>query len=260
MKNLNNYRYLILLGFVIIAFYLYQNNPFDNQNPSPASNTESSFFDDMPVLKMPVSYFASSSTAWGSSDGNDGWTEVTIDEGSVSYPTTTISIKGFDTKTKNLPKIKSEAEINRICNDGMHDCFTDLNKTQVNEYGDLATRFLPNDFITAVNYFDVDSDSKNETVVSTCGVGGNHCPHKIIIIKDNKVIFSVSEGVPNLNLVKYKNGNGFLVEWVPERLVQSMCCSLGYMRTRFVYENKIFKPVYEQEVRYFKVENTEANF
>lgn len=133
-----------------------------------------------------------------------------------------------------------------------------LYKQEIKEYGDLATRFLPSKSVD-VKKFDVDNDGKDETIIFLCGVGGNHCPHRIVIVKDNKIVFSVSTGLTDLNISKTETGNGFYVHWVPTegKWDRGLCCSLGYMKTRFVYDGGKFKPVYEQEVLYFKIENTE---
>lgn len=104
-----------------------------------------------------------------------------------------------------------------------------------------------------------DKDGKDETIIFLCGVGSNHCPHRIIIVKDQEIIFSVSAGLTGLNFSKTETGNGFYMHWVPTegKWDRGLCCPLGYVKIRFVYDKGKFLPVYEQEVLYFKIENTD---
>jgi hypothetical protein len=78
-----------------------------------------------------------------------------------------------------------------------------------------------------------------------------------MIIKNDKIIFSIRVGLVGLGLEKSNTGNGFYVHWTNDELTsRGLCCPIGYMRTRFVYENGEFKPIYEQEVLYIDINDS----
>ncbi len=211
---------------------------------------------DMPILNLPIRYFAKDSIE-GSSNGS-----VVVDEGYRSFPTTTITLQQSDfiNEKDSLPPLKTAEEIFTEIKEssGGEIPYKDIIQREIKEYGDLALRFFPDEMID-VEKFDVDMDGKSEIIVSAGSLGENHFPDRIIIIKNNKIIFAVSPGMPNLRIERSETGNGFYIRWVPSegKWGRGLCCPLGYMRTRFVYENGKFKPVYEQEVLYFVANNTE---
>lgn len=237
----------------------------EKQNTT-ASTTEYTYTYQMPTLDMPLRYFTDNSIAWGSvntsgdSDDRHTWEYAAVDAGYHSFSTSTITLSqdDFSNEVKELPPTKTLGEI--LKQDKEKDTPRRwLYEEQINEYGDLATRFLPDTI--DVEKFDINEDGKNETVISLCG-GGNHCPDSIIIVKDKKIIFSVSTEMTGLKLVKSETGNGFYVEWVPSwveggKWDVGLCCPPGYRKTRFVFEDSKFVPVYEQEILYVQVHNKE---
>lgn len=216
---------------------------------------------EMPVLKLALSYFSTDKITWGSvntsRDSNDPttWKEAAVDDGYRSFPSTeiTLSPEDYEQSNESLPPIKKIDCLNT--DDGKILC-----SEQVKEYGDLVSRFWDDGYyITGYKKFDVDGDGKSEEIISLCGIGGNHCPHEIQIVKNGRVIFVVSSGLTGLGIEKTSTGNGFYVHWVPfkgDKWNTALCCPSGYMSTRFVFEDQKFKPIYEQENLYFKVENT----
>lgn len=223
---------------------------------------------EMPVLNLPLRYFQDSDIRGGyySGKGDSAYkntmSSAYLDGGYRSFPTTTIKLSSDDysNKREKLPAIKLQDQIlPENLDEGFvyKESFTE----QIQKYGALATRFLTDDYIVDLQKFDVDGDGKDETIVFLCGLGGNHCPHRIIVIENDTIIFSFSAGLTDRNLIKSETGNGFYVHWVPiendTKWDAPLCCSPGYISTRFVYENGKFKPVYEQEVLYFEVKNTE---
>lgn len=250
---------IILIGTVIFF-------EFESQKPIQEISTDAQSENKytMPILKLPLSYFSKESIRFGSadtkSDDEDAYTEAAIDEGYHSFPTTTISLKSdeYNQKKEKLGSIKTDEEIY-----GGDTDWKDSYPEQIEKYGDLARRFLPDTFID-VKKIDVDSDGVDESIISLCMVGGNHCPHGIIIVKGDNIIFSTSAGSVDVDIVETKTHNGFYLHWVPgsddstdkKWSAFGLCCSPGYMKTRFVFEDGKFKPVYEQEVLFFNVENT----
>ena len=216
-----------------------------------------------PSLDLPLRYFSDDSIAWVSvntsrdSDDKNTWEHATVDGGDAyqSFPTQTITLSAddFSIKIEQLPPIKNLGA-------DYYDVWKQWYTEQIKEYGDLADLFwAEGDSISFAKKFDVDLDGKDELVVGLCGIGGNHCPHRIVVMKDQKIIFSVSAGLTGLDLSKTETGNGFYVHWVPTegKWDRGLCCPLGYIKTRFVYEKGKFLPAYEQEVLYFKIKNTD---
>jgi hypothetical protein len=264
---------LLIIG-AILLFAMFSNNKLsitDQSKKETANVLMSSRPDDTPTLDLPLRYFTDDSVTWGSvntarnSDDKNTWQYAAIDGGDAyqSFPSKTITLSSddFSNSSEQLPPIKSKEQIlKQDVEEGTP--WQWLYEQEINEYGDLATRFLPSERAVDVKTFDVDRDGKDETIIFLCGVGGNHCPHRIVIVKDKKIIFSVSAGLVDLNLTKSDTGNGFYVGWTPSwdeggKWNVGLCCTPGYRKTRFVYESKKFKPVYEQEILYFKIENTE---
>lgn len=215
-----------------------------------------------PELNLPLKYFSDNEIVFGSgiSDKKNELDYAVLENGYQSFPTTNITVpsKDYSNEVKDLPLVKPYKEIFKVGSDGKVE-WDWLYKDQIKEYGDLAYRFIPEGYtIVGLEKFDVDGDGKNETIISLCGTGGNHCPHQIIVVKANKIIFTADVGLTGLDITKNDSGNGFYMHWVPsegEEWDTGLCCPPGYMKTRFVYENGSFKPLYEQKVLYFKVNN-----
>ena len=93
-------------------------------------------------------------------------------------------------------KYTEEDQLREICEDfkacveeNEDDPWSKAYTRQVQEYGDLATRFLSiGDEISWTEDFDFDGDGEDELAVALCGLWGNHCPHRIIIVKDERII------------------------------------------------------------------------
>lgn len=111
----------------------------------------------------------------------------------------------FLNPVQELPPVQSfekllgsslETRRKEMCEEGLF-CFKEgqdpwvkLYEQQVREYGDFATRFLFEYYITSLTQVDIDEDGEDETMVFLCGVWGNHCPHKMIVIDNGGIIFS----------------------------------------------------------------------
>lgn len=284
MKTLNSAvsyskKLLIPLFILVIAFLIFQvyelNKKISGTNIqcNNAKVIGKNGTSNLSELKLPIKYFPKSSVGWGSlgsgtnmSDSST-WERAAVDIGSRGVPTTNITLNkdSYSNKHENLPPLKTFDEI--VTESKEISYYTNLSdnlnifyKDIYAKYGNFGTRFLPGFYPTIVE-FDIDSDGKNEKIVSLCGVGGNHCPHTIDIVDDEEIVFSVSVGMVGLNLTASETGDGFYLEWVPTTgngwENYALCCEPGYMKTRFVYKNNEYVPVYEQEYRYVEVVNTE---
>jgi len=211
------------VGIFIIGFYL--GNTTIALKAPVTSNYENHTHEiyTPPILYLPLSYFAKDSIKW--EGALNIWKMAGVDVGYQSFPTTTVTLSENDyaNKITELPILKSK------------------------------------ETITTIKKFDVDGDGKDETVMGLCG-GGNHCPDKVIIVKNNKIIFSTSAGGIGPNITDTGTSNGFYIEWAPwlhdgSKWDVGLCCLPGYKKTRFVFKDEKFIPVYEQEVLYAEVRN-----
>jgi hypothetical protein len=225
------------VGIFALGFWigLQKERESDTVN-STTGNTEKSdayeYTYDMPNLALPLKYFKDSDIQWGSVgsgplEDKTTWKSAAVNGGYQSFPTTTITID---------------------------------ESTYLNEKVSLAERDLSEYSVTRTDEFDVDRDEVEEKIISLCD-GGNHCPHKVIIVKNDTIIFSTTAGAIGPTVTDTGTGNGFFLEWAPwtsngDKWDVGLCCMPGYMKTRFVYENGVFSPKYEQEVLYFRVEET----
>ena len=79
------------------------------------------------------------------------------------------------------------------------------------------------------------------------------------IISNDRIIFTASGGIGNIQLIEMSNNNGFEYKWFPwphEEWRSGLCCPLGHKLVRFIYENGEFIPLYEQKVFYIEVHNS----
>lgn len=118
------------------------------------------------------------------------------------------------------------------------------------EFGENPGGFFANrgEYIMKIIEADVDQDSKDEKIILTAGIGGNHPPHSGYIIKNEQIIFKVILSAGNMSPVL--DGNGFLVENQIRDDGSSWCCPEKYRLYRFTHENDQFIAVWEQEVSY----------
>ena len=252
----------IIIGIcvlLLIVIYLLQSNTSETiiyDSPLPPKETPYK----IPSLKLPLKYFLNDSILWGNiGDGEMNerttWKSGAV-EGSVSFPTTTIMLSSdvFSNMQEKIPKLKTALEI--LEESGI---FRNSFEEEISEYGEWAKRFLPDYTITSLKEFDVDGDGTKEAIIGLCE-GGNHCPHKVIIVKDRSIIFTTT-AINGPEIIDTKTSNGFFLHWSPyltdgSKWDTGLSTTPGYIKTRFVFEDGLFKPLYEQEVLYFEVENT----
>lgn len=222
----------------------------------PVSTGEYVYTYKMPALKLPELYF-DKNLERGSGALATGEKYTVFDGGYQSFPTTTISLDGekYSNDRTPLPTIKTR---NEILEDA--DVYKKHFESLLSEYGEYAQRYLPDDTITSIEYFDVDGDNIKETIISLCSLGGNHCPHEVVVVKGNEIIFQTTAGATGPNVIDSGTGNGFFVTWSPwssnrDKWDVGLCCMPGYIKTRFVFDKGQFRPIYEQEVLYFRVED-----
>jgi len=213
------------------------------------------------LLDLPLEYFSKEDIMWGSViPGKTGETIVEYREVALggkaiyqSYPTTKITIEKYSSETrplqiKPLSDIKAEMK-NQFPPDSLWIQKADDN---YKEYGDLATHYFPNFHISLSDQFDVDDDDIKEKIISYNFVGrADGGSYQTDIIKGNNIIFSVNED--NSSIVPADTSNGFYVEWRSPKQWAPRCCEPGSIRTRFIFKDGNFIPLYEQEVGYMFV-------
>ena len=208
------------------------------------NNDDSNMF---PPLDFPLDYFDEKDRTFSSSPYHvfkDG-------RPYQSYPSTNITLDPnlYSNIPEPLPPIKSDLEIHG--SDPLKD-FLGTSKTQsIQQYGDLARRFVGDAGkgldIYSVKEVDVQKDGIKDTLVSLSLTGANIGGYQDILIRGNQVIFSTKLGSFS-TLTPASNGNGFFLQWC-----DNFKCFDGYVTTRFVFEDNKFIPVYEQKTRYIRV-------
>lgn len=260
MKNPN----LRLLGVVIIGILLFVYQMYKQQERNIVTLTSLSFETPNTHFSFPLKYFSSKDIVSGSGGSSStdlsDWDSAVFDSGYRSFPTTTISIKGYENTDKELPKLPTDEEWNNLLNSieavGVRDSYIESAK----ENGDLGKRYKFIDYgydIGNINA-DITGDGINENIIAIYD-GGNHGPSEYQIIKDNKIIFTIKTGDFPIfvGVIPDPSSNGFTVKWnSSEMLTNGYCCPTGHISTRFVYENGKFMPMYEKKELYFEVNNS----
>ncbi len=158
----------------------------------------------------------------------------------------------YESEIRPLPLVRSLKYILDNDDDVMDDKKDHFIKS-VEEYGDIASRFLiPENGIMRVEEINIDNDEKPETVVHFCAYTANRCPHKIIITKDNNIIFSTTAGYRNLDIKKSENGLGFYIIWQTEENSKSEGVREFSHKTKFMKVDGEFSPVSEEYVAYVR--------
>lgn len=239
-------------------------NQAETQNEDTDECINASYIEckDYPQYDLPLKYFSIKDATWGSigGDGEEGtieeYNQVALDSREVyqSYPTTKITISDYSSKIVPISNKKFGDIKNKIIEIEGEDSYwvTEIEK-QYQEYGQVAVHFWDEFLdIEMFNTFDVDDDGIDEKILGLNFVGrADGGSYNVVIVKGNNVIFSVDED--NSFILPHETGNGFYVEWRNPTDESARCCSTGFLRTRFVYEDGKFVPIYEQEVRYFMV-------
>lgn len=245
------------LGFIVRGIALPSKNPLVvpaiNEDKTPERKVET------PYLDLPLSYFSNNDISWGSMGNGDGskitdYTEVSLTNKAVyqSYPTTAVTIKNYSNEIKPV-KIRNFdealADFYKVNPPGL---WEDVIKKNYRDFGSLVTNYLPEDVIEKIDKFDADNDGQPETIVQYNFAGrADGGSYRSDIIKDNNIIFSVQED--RASIIPADTPDGFYVEWHNDKDTQGRCCPEGFTRSRFVFDNNKFVPVYEQDVRYLKV-------
>lgn len=251
----------LLVNVILIAFFFI---PTKSQidNIKPTEEIAKSEVQEMPWLNLNKEYFSIRDLHWGSFTGKV--------EGDInSYDNFAIdNISNFQSYpiTDNLEIINYSSEIKELNNKTYDEMYKQFNKNEPDgfgkwavdesyqKYGKLALHYLPEDYITSIVEFDVDGDEIPEKIITHNFVGSADAgSYSTDIVKNNKIIFSTTED--NSSILKSETGNGFYVEWNNSKYGYARCCQEGFTRTRFIYKDNQFIPVYEQEVRYLKIGN-----
>ena len=250
------------LGIIILVVFMLSSDYRNSTVPITSTVTTP---DNFPSLLLPLKYFPKNNIVGGSVDTSKKYTDAAFENGDVTYtnasldskdnaqtyPTTTISFSDYSTTIKSLPPVQTLSDI--LKQDGSNGQFTDLYKQNITQYGDLATRYLASgNFIGNETSFSVTGDGTKATIVTLCAVGSadGFCG-EAQIIKDGKVIFDAQSDY--VGILPSDTGNGFYVKSENDGLEPSRADTLGYVKTRFVYENGTFRPIYEQNVYYLNV-------
>ena len=214
MKNL-------IIGFMLgviltLVFNPFSGRKFSIQSPDKQSQLSESI-QNFSYFNLPQEYFSKDNVIWGevSPYGNSKFQKAAYRDGFQSYPTTDVKISNY---SSDIIEFNSK----------------------------------PNFSIFSKDEFDVNADGKSESIISLAENGVNHPPHYWQILKSGMVIFTFNEFMAKI--YSSDTNNGFFIEWYPEKVFdQGLCCPSGLTRTRFVYQDNQFVPVYEQDIVFLKV-------
>ncbi len=270
-------RLIILITVLGVGVWFWQNRDNKKSNvieqPKTEQNTDGTKCNDsmyilnkecdkFQQLDLPLKYFSVKDVRWGSAggDGKEGtmeeYTQVALDSNAVyqSYPTTKTTITEYSSEvvpptTKKYADVRKE--IQKV--EGDDSVWLEYADKNYKEFGQIAVNFLA-DFqdIEFSDSFDVDDDGIKEKILGLNFIGrADGGSFSAAIIKNGKIIFAVNEN--KSFIVPADTPNGFYVERKSPEDDSALCCQTGYIRTRFVYEDGKFIPLYEQEVRFLLV-------
>lgn len=259
---------IVIIIITVIGINAYRSNTLVNNSVEKTTFKETD--SEYPWLNISNKYFSESDFQWSSSE-QSAYRNTAVYQ---SYPRLKTKISEYENKSdsliyKSMDDIKNEFRDKQIEIDNNQD-IPEGDKTNLfdfwrngirvknsyTEYGKLATNYFPEKYIQNLDMYDVDDDGSKEMIAtlnytSSADSGSTSAD----IIKNGKIIFSINES--QSSIVQAETNNGFYVEWRIPDDQSSHCCETGFIRTRFVYENNTFKPLYEQEVRYIKVGSNE---
>lgn len=213
---------------------------------------------EFPWLDLPIKYFSINDIEWGSASavGNEikleSYTHAALDNKAVyqTYPTTTTTIKKYSAdiipiSTKKYIDVKKkiqEVEVNSSWMETVDENYK--------EYGQLAVHFLDGfQDIEMFDSFDVDDDGIKEKILGLNSVGrASGGSYNAAVVKGDKILFYVNED--ESFIVPADTPNGFYVKWRSPDDDSARCCPGGYIKTRFVFQDGKFVPLYEQKVRF----------
>lgn len=257
MMDVRNYKSVIILIelVVIILLSLGWYNASHVTTPDSSvrkidtivSNNSNSDLNDFPPLNLPLDYFDAKDESFSTNlyhvfrDGR----------AYQSYPSTIITLDPnlYSNIPEPLPPIKSDVEIHG--NDPLKDIFGYYKGKNIQQYGDLARRFVgvagEGLTIDSVKYVNVQNKREKDTLISLSLTGANVLGTQDILISGDKIIFSSKLGSFS-TLTPASNENGFFLKWC-----DNSKCQDGFVTTRFIFDGSKFVPIYEQKTRYIRV-------
>lgn len=263
---------ILTIAVISIAVWFWNNSrPITNNQsqtvePKPTTQQECVSTDykecpQFPWLDLPLKYFSVKNVEWGSAGGKgkegtmEQYTQAALDSQAVyqSYPTTKTTIKQYSADIVPITTKPWGDVRKKIQETEDNSAWLDEVDKNYKTYGQMAVHFLA-DFqdIEMFDSFDVDNDGVKEKILGLNSVGrADGGSYEAAIVKGDKVIFVVRED--ESFIVPADTPNGFYVKWRSPDDDSARCCPRGYMKTRFVYEDGKFKPLYEQDVRFVVV-------
>lgn len=262
MKILKKIFYLFLL---LLAFFIGRISNLSEKSSLGEIETQSKYDNNdlFPEIFLDLLYFNNDDVRSGSAEHykeyDDGdirqHSRVYLENKTVyqSYPTKEITLTDYDNSTRQLETKPFNEALDELKND-CGDLISKVSLAEQNyrQYGSWTTHFLPTYEVYKVENFDVDGDDAEETIIHkniNCRATGGS--FNADIIKNGEIIFSTTGH--NSAIIPADTSNGFYVE----QSDTVGCCATGFLRTRFVFENGEFIPIYEQEVKYLKVKERE---
>lgn len=237
--NTQQFKYLILgaiLGILITVLVNKIINLHLGQtklNLQPAVTKIENNNQTFPTLDLPKEYFSSDTT----------------ESAYRSYPSTNVKQEIYDAVPYYYEKREYNDGVSIRAFDPRGDKYWEgLMQEKQAKYGDLVITYWPDFLVGNVEKFDVDNDGNKEQIVDMLPPGVNGKGARVDIVKNGKIIFTDSDYY--VSIEPTKTNNGFYLVWTSgDQFDQGK----GETRTRFVFENGKFIPVWEQEIIYTKI-------
>lgn len=244
----------LLLIIITVLGYAFKTNNNKLLQVSTKGNTEVSSKKNKANLR--IEYFDDAVGVWGSGSpsGETQWKAIDSRYAQRSAPTAIIHPLELKQESIKLRPVKrSEIKYqSRYSGEKEPEYYKLIVDDMYTEYGELLSGYFASkgEVITSSKEFDVDNDRIKDQAVETVTIGGNHPPYSGYIIKNGVIILSMP--LNSGGIEPAKDGNGFYVQ---HKVYddQGLCCPLGYRLYRVVYKDNSFKPVWEQEVKYIRV-------
>lgn len=249
MKQQNWLKLLSYSFFILIGFFLglnFQKTFYETTSKNQNTQDKTTVF---PTPKPDNSLFFIAKDYEQISEQSEKYQQAKIlyDLEYRPIPSLEVSFDEYSNENKPLPRVKTDQEI------FADDFLSAVKEEQIQEHGQLARRFLPDEYIGEVERHDVDGDGEEELLVETYFLGASYTRGHVYVVKDDQIIFSTTDLQTEVEPLRFNYG--FDINWYDFR--KASCCPYGYQKIRFLWKNGEFVPAFEQDVRYLMVDEEE---
>ena len=253
---------LMLFQTIIIITLLYQtiqskkeitSIPAQPESPALEDNQDNNDLTKFPILDLPAAYFDNSEKLNIGANAAQ-YSSILNEQYYRSYPYTDVQINPdmYSNDIGELPPVKTDDQI--FAEDSMYDFGGSSKRKSIDKFGDMARRFAGEPgsgvYVYTIEEFDVNADGGNEKIISLLELGANIIGGWNVIVNDQDEIIFSSHKHSFSTINAAESGDGFYLEWDDNFKGRD-----GNIKTRFIFEEGKFVPVYEQQIRFIRVKN-----